>query len=502
MSDKSTKGLFRERNNPDHPPVRRLVASLLVIALTGLALLALSCGSTTSTDSAKTGDVDSFKTYLQNSGFALQEGKLEFLDVFAMVQAGEMANANYNNAGAPYLVPRLPMAPGQTAPPLVTDAPINPANEGLYVDYRIRPDEAIVLVGKTPPKCTYFSYDADIISRWSDQLGKPVMIFGNYSDAINPMVIKTDGTADDPYQRNTMIIMSADQGVADSIRTAAESAGYSGDIINESPIPSQVLKLGLDGKSDTLGMLLRFAYPEDPQAAQDYMNGANMQVFRVTPNSPPQPAPYDIPAYRIRGTGDFSELALTGTAEQLRQAILARYANYAASEPVSSPFMGGADGVDGMVGMQEVTNIYGPGRDALYLRTAEFTLANDPNEFVIVYGINHAALGKTTYNSFSVYGTVQYNGVASAWDGMYAGTAEEYLPGNPDAKYFYVWKIARQADGDSHITEVPFNQGVYGIDLDQPMFVGFRLYLQPETRTGPIAMETYLDRAIKFSAKQ
>lgn len=162
---------------------------------------------------------------------------------------------------------------------------------------------------------------------------------------------------------------------------------------------------------------------------------------------------------------------------------------------------GGADAADGLVGLQEKQNLYAPGQDALYLGTTQFTLAADPNEFVIVYGVNHAAIGRTTYTSFSVYGPEQANGVASAWNGMYTGTAEEYLPGNPDAKYFYVWKIARRANGDPRTTEVPFNQGVYGIDLDKPMFLGFRLYLQPETRTGPIATETYFDRIIKFSGK-
>jgi hypothetical protein len=34
------------------------------------------------------------------------------------------------------------------------------------------------------------------------------------------------------------------------------------------------------------------------------------------------------------------------------------------------------------------------------------------------------------------------------------------------------------------------------------MFLGFRLYLEQKTKTGPIASELYLDRAIKFSKKQ
>jgi hypothetical protein len=147
-------------------------------------------------------------------------------------------------------------------------------------------------------------------------------------------------------------------------------------------------------------------------------------------------------------------------------------------------------------------NVQGPGRDGLYLGTTEFTLADDPDEFLIAYGVNHTATAKATYSSFSVYGIEKANGVASISDSEYAGTAEEFLPGNPDAKDLYVWRIARRADGDPHTTVVPFNQGINGVDLDGKMLLIFREYLEPETMTGPVAMEIYLDRTIKFTKKQ
>jgi len=475
---------------------RGVCVVLLVSLLLCASLIPVSCGKT------KPGSASELKDALEKSGFTVQEGKLGPVNVFKMVEAGLFASANYQNAGAAYFVPMLPPAPGQNAPCYFSDAAIQPADQGLFIDYRIRPDEAIVFVGKTPPRCQYFGYDADIATRWSPQTGKPVVIFGNYGDPINPLTIKTDGPADDPYERNTMIIMTADKGVGSSVKAAAADAGYSPDIINDYPIPSQVLKLGLDQGSDTLTLQHRFAYPADEQAAKDYTANPTMSVFRVTPKKSPKPDLYEMPEARIRGTGDFKEPELTDAVEQLRQAIFKKYQGFAAEEPVTSPWGGGADGVDGLVAMQEMLSAYGPGRDALYLRTTEFTLDNDPNEFVIVYGVNHAAADKATYTSFSVYGTQQANGVASAWNGQYGGTAEEYLPGNPEAKSLYVWKIARNSNGDAHTTAVPYNQGINGIDLDQSMFLGFRLYLEQKTKTGPIASELYLDRAIKFSKKQ
>lgn len=475
---------------------RGICVVLLLSLLLCASLIPVSCGKTSP------GSAGDLKDALEKGGFTVQEGKLTPADIFKMVEAGIFANANYQNAGAAYFVPMLPPAPGQSAPCYFSDAAIQPADQGLFIDYRIQPDEAIVLVGKTPPKCQYFGYDADLVTRWSPQAGKPVIIFGNYADPINPLTIKTDGPADDPYGRNTMIIMTADKGVDASIKESAAGVGYSSDIINDYPIPSQILKLGLDQGSDTLALLNRFAYPADEQAGKDYTANPMMSVFRVTPKKSPKPDRYEMPEARVRGTGDFKELELTDAVEQLHQAILKKYQNFTVQEQVTSPSSGGADGSDGLVAIQQMQDVFGPGRDALYLRTTEFTLVNDPNEFVIVYGVNHAATDKATYSSLSVYGTQQLNGVASAWNGQYGGTAEEYLPGNPDAKYLYVWKVARNSNGDAHATAVPYNQGIYGIDLDQPMFIGFRSYMEPKTKTGPIASELYLDRAIKFSKSQ
>jgi hypothetical protein len=40
----------------------------------------------------------------------------------------------------------------------------------------------------------------------------------------------------------------------------------------------------------------------------------------------------------------------------------------------------------------------------------------------------------------------------------------------------------------------------HGVALDEPAFIGFRAYMEPATRVGPINTELLYDRAIKFSA--
>jgi hypothetical protein len=178
--------------------------------------------------------------------------------------------------------------------------------------------------------------------------------------------------------------------------------------------------------------------------------------------------------------------------------------------------------IQGIDGIQRGINAWGPNNDACYLWTASelassptppfpdlsqyydflrdpaITLGNDTNEFMIVYGVNHVATGKATYSNFVVNGADIWNGVGTITDADFTGSAEEYLPDNPNAKYLYVYKLARNCDGDPYCYEVPYGVGGYGIDLDQPLFIVWRSYLEESTKTGPSYSEIVYDRAIKF----
>jgi hypothetical protein len=133
-----------------------------------------------------------------------------------------------------------------------------------------------------------------------------------------------------------------------------------------------------------------------------------------------------------------------------------------------------------------------------FLQNPPVTLGNNTNEFIVVYGINHVATGKAIYQNFVPYGADAFNGVGMVTDADFNGTAQEYLPDNPNAKYLYVYKIARNCSGDTHCYELPYGPGGYGISVDQPLMIGWRLYLERATQTGPSYSEIVYDRAIKF----
>ena len=134
-----------------------------------------------------------------------------------------------------------------------------------------------------------------------------------------------------------------------------------------------------------------------------------------------------------------------------------------------------------------------------YASLSRLLLKDDPNEFLIVYGVNHAATGKAVYSNFGVYGSDILNGVGAVASQSLSGTAQDYIPGHPAAKYLYVWKVARRSQGDPRCLGVPWGIRAAGIDLDKECYGGFRAYVEKETKVGPFWSEILYDRTIKFS---
>jgi hypothetical protein len=281
-----------------------------------------------------------------------------------------------------------------------------------------------------------------------------------------------------------------------------------------------MLNMGSENDSDTFASFVRPALFNDTQAGETYINNTPATVFRITPNNTTELDPYEYPELRVRGTGQ-TEFELTDDLEELRLAILEKYDESNATElPTSQAVPVGSDAI------QRGINGVGPTNDACYIWTAnqtissptppffdtseyypflrdpEITLGNDPDEFIIVYGVNHVATGKATYSNFAVYGADVWNGVRAITDADFAGSAEEYLPNNPNAKYLYVYKLARNcSEGDQYCYAVPYGAGAHGIELDQPIVITWRAYLENSTKTGPSYSEIVYDKAIKFDPK-
>jgi hypothetical protein len=459
--------------------------------------MAVPCGSAYQQLPTAVGDADLFVTALEQDGFAVQEGKLQMFPIIDLYNMGLAPSCFGNNPSTPYAVFFVPPPPGQAA---VSDDPRDAATlDGkTLVNYRLGPDEAIVMVGRTPPACSYFSYRSYVYSQFFPTTGARRIVFASLGDPLNQMTIKTSGTPDgqegSPFNQTTVIVVTADQGIDQRVRAAAQAAGYPISVINTDVIPSSLVNMGLEENADKFLILLRLAFFQDRQAGQAFMSSIPVKLFRLTPANATTLDPYEVPALRVRGTGDTSEFDLLGALEELRQAILAKHGAANATELATSVWL-----YEGFDAIQRGINVIGENRDTSYLRSEDFTLAADPDEFLIVYGVNHAATGKATYSNFGVFGAAGLNGVGAVSNFDFTGTAEEYIPGNPVAKDLYVWKVSRSCDGGANCLTIPWGVKAYGVDLDKPGFVAFRAYLEPQTKVGPSWSEIVYDRVIKFS---
>lgn len=428
--------------------------------------------------------IDALIATLEEQGFSVQQGALTKFNLAPICCAGQTPSCMANNAGAPYMVARLPDAPGQTEAAM------------LPWLFKLGANEAVVIVGRTPPTTAYFSYEpfANLVHAYGD--GEPQILGANIGDSINNLTIHTSGPASAPYNRDTVIILTGDQGVDSKVRAAADAAGIRQEIINTSVVPSSVVRLGVDSEADEFSLLHRMFLPESQAALDDYLDTPQV-ALRVTLNDGFTPAPFAAPDLRVRGTGT-TEMDLMPAVNDLRKAILDTYNDLTATDLTTSVWL-----PDGFDGLQRGENLYLPTRDTVYLRTNPlFTLPDAPDTFLIVYGVNHAATGDATYANLSVYADPSLLlGVRGENSRNLAGSAATYLPDHPQVESLYAWKVTRNCHGEAQCLEVKLDEPCARLDLNDTtqLWLAFRIYLEARTRVGPAFTELIYDRAILFS---
>jgi hypothetical protein len=451
------------------------------------------------------GSIAKFTASLKSVGLGWVEGSLVQLDPAQLCCEGKIPWGMYFNKVTPYIAVKIP--PIQAALPV----------------FQLRPDEAVVVIGVTPPEAKYFSYQlylgertypTDVVGFFSPHR----LLLASVGDAVNVRTIKTIGP--DPFNRRVVFIFTPDRDTDARVRAALRSAGYPDAIINTVVVPAPMLDLGLDPtKNDLLLIIHRMAMFADPDGAGKEYVGAftgkqpPLRAFRITPTRSDSPRPYRTPALRIRGTGR-TEMDLTPSLDQLRQSILASYSGYNATEYVTRPIA-----YDGFDYIQRGANALGDTRDALYLGAGglpEFDV-NDPvtlreDEFLIAYGLKHVATGKAIYTNINVYASDPQLPMGSVFYDKFEGSADAYSPG---ADLLYAYKIKRHCDGEPYCLELtpplyqpctPWcstwpNCPAFTLGDSTKLGVIWRNYVEPHTNVGAAFTEIVYDRLIKFSLR-
>ncbi|MDP4089889.1 MAG: hypothetical protein Q8930_11545 [Bacillota bacterium] len=464
---------------------------------------------------------------------------MSYIDILKLCSEGKVDNCLGNNVGAPYAACLLPPAPYQAPSegqdPVTGYDPHNPNNYPANIDYlapgftyKLRPDEAVVFIGQTPPPALYYCFRSylgfiknkpekdysEYITAGNAYTGFYHMLFASLGDQLNNYNLWTGntpkGAPGKPFNSSTIIISTADRNINKQIRDALFTAGYSPDIMNDDNIPMELVNMGLEAGKDTFIYMMRFALWADQNIGSQYIDNIDkfIKVFRITPKIPlPNPAPWPVLALKIRETGITEYQVVPNSRrdfDQLRNEIIKKYGGTEYDHVDLDLSLGIPDNYNAIL---RDFNVYGDNRDAVYFKTEDFKLTSD-DDFVIVYGINHERTGKAVYSNASFYGAELFNGVAGAFSTVqFPDTANEYFPeGYENAGYYYVYKMTRKADGDN-VVIIPYSTGnplgkAYGVDNNEDARIVFRVYLDKIAMVGPYVFDIIWDRAILFAKKK
>jgi len=474
-----------------------------------------------------------FQTLLKQDGFDVQQGRSMSLDMWQEYCDGVTSSAKYNNKGAPYLTAVVPHLSGDTTQVAYT--------------FQLRPDEAIVFIGVTPPPVTYFSYQPFLLNKYyaqpvpADLLDPPIQGCGgdphcldvgtSLGDTVNVATIKTIDP--NPYSTPMVLIFTPDQGTDARVRSALQEAGYPPSIVNTTVFPASMLNLGIGQGYDIFMLLGRNAKWLNGEAGEAaglaYMNSLNnapdspvpspVSVFRVTPKafSEADLNPFPAPALRVRGTGK-TEMDLMGKLDEIRDSVISHYTNM--GYVVAAEYMSGPGGYDGYDYLQQMKRAYLDCRDTIYVgagadafpNNLDYEITLTDNDFLVIYGVNHTATGKASYMNLNAYAKPSQLAIGSVFDTDFAHSADAYLPtGDPAASLMFAYKISWQC-GDELFC-LPMSSGdCASLQLDGPkhakdrkktqLAFSTRSYLEPATKVGPAFTEVVYHRMIKFSPRQ
>src|ERR1051325_1247349 len=358
---------------------------------------------------------------------------------------------------------------------------------------------------KTPPSSRYFGMTSYVRLRYGvDANNNPVWkdVFASTGESINHLTLATGGTlngaAGNAFDQDTAIIVTADQDLDRLIRSTLAGNSVSPQIVNSYPLPIGLpLNMGFASTADYFQLLFRVAMPADPAALDAYMTACNSGVNapgavirisrRIGVTSPAPPAPFSTPPLRSATTGISEATIRPGLGQSLGALITAvkqRYGTLAVKQAVF-PENTSAHGRLCLAGFYACL---GDTYDATYLYDPNLeSLPDDPNDFIVVVGANHRATGKAAYSNISISRLQGLTGLKAISDLDYAGSAQTYLPGDPNADFLYAFKFARHCNGEPFCFEVSSD----ALPLDQQAIFIERAYLDAQTKTHPAGNEIF-----------
>jgi hypothetical protein len=420
--------------------------------------------------------------------------------------------------------------------------------------WRVAPGEVIVLVGRTPPESTYWSFAPSLYTRFykggykpnpkdlaqrivqcpsppKDSPGARCEVFSAVNDPLNMETVKVDAAT--PFNASFSMVIAWDS-EAEAAGTKRLSEADVGPV-NSLRYPGAISKLGVThGDEDEFINVMRVEDIKHQTDSDAFYGSTPYEVYRVSLplDKPPQKESFYSSfdgKMRTRWTGR-SESAPNATNEELRDGLQklkdavikenANFFNYHSQDFESFVNDSGYECLDRGLKCQ------GDCRDTIYAKATMLVeeticnkthlpckpsrhaeLRNKKNDAFFVMGVNHEMTHQSLYSSVTAYnypklgagilqkasGHQQYTMMADD----YAGSATKYVPNHPAAPYLYVVKFARRCSSNEQVlcVDVPMettDPNITTISEDQPLVFIERMYIHPGTKSGPAVAETVL----------
>jgi len=254
---------------------------------------------------------ESFENYMRGNGYSVDRGKLVYWDLEKCQQEGGALKCFGNNPDSPYGINSF-LNENAVDGEYTKDLDIN-------IERRFRADEAIVFFGLTPPEAKYIGYTHYLSKR---RFGRSKRINASLGDTINHLNINVtgDGSPGDTFNSDVCIVTTADQNMFDAIATGMLSVGVPSDSMNLQVLAKDTLQLGLTKHHDSISWLNRIVRFADKEAGTAYMANPPVFLFRITPLTEKEIAPYPIPIRKTRKTGQ-NENYMWYTIERLERTL-------------------------------------------------------------------------------------------------------------------------------------------------------------------------------------
>jgi hypothetical protein len=440
--------------------------------------------------------VPPLRAELRRMGYATSDGLFAPVDLSDCCMAG--AYCFGTNASSTYFAFFAPPSPGSSvADPTFLRPAVDGGAPSLSMAWRLGEGEAMVYVGPTPPNASYFGFTPYLFDREVDA-GTRDVLFASLSDTLNNLTLDV-AAGGSPFGSTTVVIAAVDAKTERDVASALVRSGYDPATFNTLALGSTRARFGLDEAADSFAIWFRVAEfaPSTRKEGAAWVREPHGTMLRVTPRVESVPEPL-APVSRASGVS-MSERSgsLEASVTALEKAIVARYASMT---PTRVPV--GYVGDDPASCIDKGEDCGGDNPDTDYLQTAFAPWVSGDDSYV-VYGVNHAATGKTQYSAFAAIARDHGVGVAGMTSASYAGSAAAFVPADPNVSLLYACLLAPTCAGvpaDQCCLEVPAGSCPDGIDPGASFAIKLWTYLDPTTKTAPEPSTLILDRVLKLSS--